>query len=82
MKILETECKFLCKCELEIIDSSILIKLAISRLCMIVYWIMFSCRYLTQNLNWFNEQLGEETEDYILFDCPGILVFTINNCLE
>ena len=28
-------------------------------------------RYLVQNLDWLEEQLGEFDDDYILFDCPG-----------
>lgn len=28
-------------------------------------------RYLVQNLDWLQEQLGEYEDDYVLFDCPG-----------
>lgn len=28
-------------------------------------------RYLVQNLTWLQEQLGEDDDDYYLFDCPG-----------
>ena len=28
-------------------------------------------RYLMQNLEWLEEQLGDYEDDYILFDCPG-----------
>jgi GTPase SAR1 family protein len=29
------------------------------------------CRYLMQNPDWLEEQLGDVDDDYILFDCPG-----------
>ena len=28
-------------------------------------------RYLLENVEWFHEQLGDDDDDYILFDCPG-----------
>ena len=28
-------------------------------------------RYLLENQEWLQEALGEEEDDYILFDCPG-----------
>ena len=28
-------------------------------------------RYLVQNLDWLEEQLGDFDDDYVLFDCPG-----------
>jgi len=31
----------------------------------------FLCRYLVQNLDWLEEQLGDFDDDYTLFDCPG-----------
>ncbi|GIY85719.1 GPN-loop GTPase 3 [Caerostris extrusa] len=33
--------------------------------------LIFCLEYLAENLEWLTEQLGEEQEDYILFDCPG-----------
>lgn len=29
------------------------------------------CRYLIENQDWLKEQLGEDDDDYILFDLPG-----------
>ena len=28
-------------------------------------------RYFERNLDWLHEQLGDEEDDYFLFDCPG-----------
>lgn len=28
-------------------------------------------RYLMQNIEWLQEQLGDHDDDYFLFDCPG-----------
>lgn len=33
--------------------------------------LIFCLDYLTKNLDWLDKQLGEEMEDYVLFDCPG-----------
>ena len=33
--------------------------------------LMFCCRYLVQNLEWLQEQLGDYDDDYVIFDCPG-----------
>ena len=33
-----------------------------------------STRYLVQNFDWLEEKLGDVDDDYILFDCPGILL--------
>ncbi|XP_063229321.1 GPN-loop GTPase 3 isoform X1 [Bacillus rossius redtenbacheri] len=30
-----------------------------------------TCRYLLENPEWLEEQLGEGDDDYLLFDCPG-----------
>ena len=27
-----------------------------------------------QNIEWLQEQLGDEDDDYLLFDCPGELI--------
>jgi GPN-loop GTPase len=28
-------------------------------------------RYLLQNMDWLEEELGEYEDDYLIFDCPG-----------
>lgn len=28
-------------------------------------------RYLLQNMDWFEEELGEYEDDYLIIDCPG-----------
>lgn len=28
-------------------------------------------RYLTENLEWLKKELGDDDDDFILFDCPG-----------
>ena len=28
-------------------------------------------RYLAENLDWLEEQLGDDDDDYFIFDCPG-----------
>ena len=33
----------------------------------------FPPRYLVQNFDWLEEKLGDIDDDYILFDCPGVL---------
>uniref|UniRef100_A0A5S6QX65 GPN-loop GTPase 3 n=1 Tax=Trichuris muris TaxID=70415 RepID=A0A5S6QX65_TRIMR len=33
--------------------------------------LVFCMEYLVQNLQWLEEELGEEDDDYFLFDCPG-----------
>jgi len=33
--------------------------------------LIFCMEYLLQNTDWLEEQLGNEEDDYILFDCPG-----------
>lgn len=33
----------------------------------------FLPRYLVQNFDWLEEKLGDVDDDYILFDCPGVL---------
>lgn len=33
----------------------------------------FPPRYLVQNFDWLKEKLGDVDDDYILFDCPGVL---------
>lgn len=33
--------------------------------------LIFCLEYLTKNLEWFNENLEEEVDDYVIFDCPG-----------
>jgi len=31
-------------------------------------------RYLLQNMDWLEEELGGFDDDYLIFDCPGMLV--------
>ncbi len=31
-----------------------------------------ACRYLMQNLDWLDEELGDYDSDYIIIDCPGM----------
>ncbi|XP_071448519.1 GPN-loop GTPase 3 [Hetaerina americana] len=33
--------------------------------------LVFCMEYLLENRDWLEEQLGEDDDDYILFDCPG-----------
>lgn len=34
-------------------------------------------RYLSQNMDWLEEELGGYDDDYLVFDCPGVpLLFT------
>ncbi|KAK4878533.1 hypothetical protein RN001_011039 [Aquatica leii] len=33
--------------------------------------LIFCMEYLLENADWLREQLGEQEDDYILFDCPG-----------
>lgn len=35
--------------------------------------LIFCMEYLVQNIDWLQEQIGEVEDDYILFDCPGLL---------
>ena len=30
-------------------------------------------RYLLQNMDWLEEELGGYEDDYLIFDCPGML---------
>jgi hypothetical protein len=30
-------------------------------------------RYLLQNMDWLDEELGEYEDDYLIIDCPGEL---------
>jgi Conserved hypothetical ATP binding protein len=36
--------------------------------------ICFGDRYLLQNMDWLEEELGGFEDDYLVFDCPGALV--------
>jgi hypothetical protein len=29
-------------------------------------------RYLSQNMDWLEEELGGYDDDYLIFDCPGM----------
>lgn len=33
--------------------------------------LVFCIEYLAENYEWLHDQLGEQNDDYILFDCPG-----------
>ena len=33
--------------------------------------LVFAMEFLMENTEWLEEQLGENEDDYILFDCPG-----------
>nr|QBH74292.1 hypothetical protein [Thermobia domestica] len=33
--------------------------------------LVFCMEYLLQNLDWLEEQLGDDDDDYTIFDCPG-----------
>ncbi|XP_047002498.1 GPN-loop GTPase 3 [Schistocerca americana] len=33
--------------------------------------LVFCMEYLVENIDWLEEQLGEDEDDYTLFDCPG-----------
>jgi hypothetical protein len=38
-------------------------------------WIAHAClgdRYLLQNMDWLEEELGGFEDDYLIFDCPGM----------
>ncbi|XP_058795854.1 GPN-loop GTPase 3 isoform X2 [Phymastichus coffea] len=35
--------------------------------------LIFCMEFLIENLSWFEEQLGDTDNDYIIFDCPGQL---------
>jgi MinD-like ATPase involved in chromosome partitioning or flagellar assembly len=30
-----------------------------------------TCRYLLNNLDWLDEELGSYEDDYLIIDCPG-----------
>jgi len=45
--------------------------------------LIFSMEFLMQNMDWLEEALGEDDEDYILFDCPGqIELYTHMNVMR
>lgn len=33
-------------------------------------------RYLLENMDWFEEEIGDYDDDYLIFDCPGMSVCT------
>jgi hypothetical protein len=35
-----------------------------------------TARYLLQNMDWLEEELGGYDDDYLIFDCPGQHSFT------
>ncbi|XP_013792824.1 GPN-loop GTPase 3-like, partial [Limulus polyphemus] len=45
--------------------------------------LVFCMEYLVENSEWLKEQLGEDSDDYILFDCPGqIELYTHMNVMR
>lgn len=36
-------------------------------------------RYLLQNMDWFEEELGEYEDDYLIIDCPGTTTLLCNS---
>ena len=32
-------------------------------------------RYLLENMDWLEEELGEYDDDYLIIDCPGVFTF-------
>jgi len=39
--------------------------------------LFFSCasdRYLLENMDWLEEELGSYDDDYLIIDCPGIIL--------
>jgi hypothetical protein len=34
-------------------------------------------RYLLQNMDWLEEELGGFEDDYLIFDCPGVFASSI-----
>ena len=34
--------------------------------------LIYCIEYLLGNLDWLEEEIGTEGDDYILFDCPGM----------
>ena len=42
---------------------------------------LWARRYLLQNMDWLEEEVGEYEDDYLIIDCPGtslVLVFETN----
>lgn len=33
-------------------------------------------RYLLQNMDWLDDELGEYEDDYLIIDCPGEMLFS------
>lgn len=36
--------------------------------------LIFCMEYLLQNLDWLDEHIGDFNDDYLIFDCPGIII--------
>ncbi len=45
--------------------------------CWVCVW-FYTHRYLIQNLDWLEEQIGNGDDDYYLFDCPGTCMYSIS----
>ena len=46
-------------------------------------WIVHAClgdRYLLQNMDWLEEELGGFEDDYLIFDCPGMHSVSLYVC--
>ena len=47
----------------------------------IAEYFLWARRYLLQNMDWLEEEVGEYEDDYLIIDCPGtslVLVFESN----
>lgn len=40
--------------------------------------LIYCMEYLAQNFDWLQEQLDEEEDDYIIFDCPGEITIHVH----
>ena len=43
-------------------------------LCSVLSVLTIAVRYLLENMDWLEEELGEYEDDYLVFDCPGMLI--------
>ena len=45
--------------------------------------LVFCMEFLLENLEWLEETLGEDDDDYVIFDCPGqIELYTHMNLMR
>lgn len=47
-----------------------------------IWTIVLVFRYFERNLDWLHEQLGDDEDDYYLFDCPGKSIEVPDFCSE